>query len=243
MQWMNLSYGGGVNSTAIIAGLMQRNIRPQSILFADTGGERPETLDHVAKVSASTRSMGFPSIETVRAPQSLEDHCIEGGKLPSIAYGIKACSMRWKRDPIRARLKELHPKGKIVNLIGIDAGEQHRARRDLSSKRWQYEYPLVDWGWDRDRCIEEIKAAGLPVPGKSACFFCPASKKQEVKELARNNRDLFDRAVAIERGAQENLQSVKGLGRHWSWEGLVKSDEAQGKLFPETVQLDCLCEE
>jgi len=37
------AYGGGVNSTAMLIGFVERNIKPDHIIFSDTGGERPET--------------------------------------------------------------------------------------------------------------------------------------------------------------------------------------------------------
>ena len=39
----------------------------------------------------------------------------------------------------------------------------------------------MDWGWDLERCKQEIADAGLPIPPKSACFFCPNQKPEEVK--------------------------------------------------------------
>jgi hypothetical protein len=73
----------------------------------------------------------------------------------------------------------------------------------------------------------------MPLPCKSACFYCPAMKKREVFDLKRTDPDLFDRAVQMERAAKEagTLTTVKGLGRHWSWDDLVKADEAQMRLF------------
>ena len=38
-----VAYGMGVDSTAMLIGLHQRGIRPDLILFADTGGEKPDT--------------------------------------------------------------------------------------------------------------------------------------------------------------------------------------------------------
>ena len=43
----------------------------------------------------------------------------------------------------------------------------------------------------------------------------------------------YERAVEMERNANEagNLQTVKGLGRHWTWKNLVAADRAQLRLF------------
>ena len=38
-----VSYGGGVNSTALLVGLHQHRIPVDLILFADTGAEHPHT--------------------------------------------------------------------------------------------------------------------------------------------------------------------------------------------------------
>ena len=45
---MNIvSFGGGTNSTAMIIGMYRKKIPVDLILFADTGGERPCTYEHV----------------------------------------------------------------------------------------------------------------------------------------------------------------------------------------------------
>src|SRR5262245_7813827 len=87
--------------------------------------------------------------------------------------------------------------------------------------RWasgvQATYPLAEWDWDRETCIEILKTAGLPVPGKSACFMCPASKKPEVDHLAEQNPDLARKAMTLEtRAHKRGLKTVKGLERNWS---------------------------
>jgi hypothetical protein len=40
----------------------------------------------------------------------------------------------------------------------------------------RYSYPLTEWGWTRERCEAVILGEGLPLPMKSACWMCPASK-------------------------------------------------------------------
>ena len=62
----------------------------------------------------------------------------------------------------------------------------------------------MEWGWDRNRCIQEIRDAGLPLPGKSSCFFCPSMKRREIRTLYHRYPDLLARALAIEDGTAQS---------------------------------------
>ena len=229
-----VSYGAGTNSTAMLIGMCERGERPDLILFADTGGEKPETYRHKDAVSDWCEGVGFPRIVTVKAPNKLlEQDCIDRNALPSIAYGFKTCSLRWKKEPQDKWLRN-HGRADEVSMIEIDAGEYHRAT-DFPKTR----YPLIEWDWGRDECVEAIRRAGLPQPGKSACFFCPSSKPREILELSRTHPDLLARALAMEANAE--LTSVKGLGRSFAWRDLVRFNEAQIDMFAHTPEIPCGC--
>ncbi len=239
-----LAYGGGLNSTALLIGLHERGMRPDIILFADTGGEREETYRYVQTMRNWCASVGFPDIETVwrvtrdQKPKTLESLCLDKKMLPSLAYGFKKCSLKFKIQPQEKRLNHWAPaktmwkaKGNILKYIGYDAGEVRRAKV-LRSKdgKYVYQYPLISWGWGREECSAAIARAGLPLPGKSSCFYCPAMKKPEIRALPIH---LKDRAVIMERLAQPNLKKTKGLGRYFSWEEFLTGvcDTGQDDLF------------
>lgn len=227
-----VSYGAGTNSTAMLVGMHERGERPDLILFADTGGERPETYQHRDTVSDWCESVGFPRIVTVSEGTDLETDCLTRGALPGIAYGYKSCSDHYK---IRPQKRWLKAQGITAPWfwVGIDAGEAHRAKYETTR------YPLIEWDWGREECIEAIARAGLPQPGKSACFFCPSSKPREILELGRTHPDLLERALAME--ARAELSSVKGLGRSFAWADLVKYSEAQLDFFGHTPEIPCGC--
>jgi len=42
-----VAYGAGVDSTGILIGLQRAGVRPDLILFADTGSEKPETIAYL----------------------------------------------------------------------------------------------------------------------------------------------------------------------------------------------------
>ena len=77
-----------------------------------------------------------------------------------------------------------------------------------------------------------IRDAGLPVPVKSACFYCPASKKAEILLLREHHPRLLDRALAIEANARPNLTSVRGLGRSFAWADFLDGLD-RPPLFPD----------
>jgi len=251
------SFGGGTDSTAMLIGMQQRGERVDLILFADTGGEKPHTYEHIKRFSDWLVGHGMPEITVVKNEKpsrfgSLENFCLHHKTLPSIAFGFKSCSQLFKGEPQEEFLASWEPAvsvwrdgGKITQLIGYDATESRRAEKQLPEKiteKFIVRHPLIEWGWDRKKCIEVIQSAGLPLPGKSACFFCPSSKAQEVKELARQYPELAKRAIAMEKNA--NLTTIKGLGRDYSWTELLEFDDAQTKLFDSdysTAEVPCGC--
>lgn len=233
-----VSWGGGVNSTAMLIGMHERGIYPNLVLFADTGGEKPETYEYRDVFDDWLIAHGMRSIITVRNDGmyvTLENNCLQKQMLPSIAYGFKSCSDKYKRRPQEKFERLMFPTQQLRKAIGYDAGESRRATWDETS-RYIYWFPLIEWGWDRDTCVKTIEAAGLPVPIKSACFFCPSSRKAEVEWLAKTHPDLFDRATAMERNA--NLTAIKGLGRRYSWSQLIADKTLRAIEQP---ALPCMC--
>lgn len=233
--------GGGVNSAALVVECFRRGIAIDLKLFADTGGERPETYAAVEKLSAWCVERGMGQVITVRGKgPTLEEDCLARHALPSIAYGFKSCSQRWKARPQDNYTKVWLPDGATFRkAIGYDAGEERRARpsENENCENW---FPLIEWGLWREDCEAICVSEGLPT-AKSACFFCPSSRKSEVLKLAKEHPDLLDRALKMEAGAE--LETVKGLGRHWAWADLVATDRAQMKLFDDlgTPEIDCGC--
>ena len=80
-----------------------------------------------------------------------------------------------------------------------------------ADKKYENRYPLIeDWHWTRDDCIRAIQEAGLPLPGKSSCFFCPSMKREEIEALKRQHPDLYRRALAIEENAMPHAALAQG---------------------------------
>lgn len=247
-----VSWGMGVNSTAMLIGLSDRGIRPDLIMAADTGGEKKETYAFIDIFRAWLAKVGFPDVHLVQndgVHRTLEQESLTNNVLPSKVYGFAGCSDKYKMRPQNKLVKAWPPaiacweRGeKVCRAIGYDFDEDHRGKK-LEDDLYHYWHPLVEWQWGRKDCLEAIKRTGLQIPPKSACFFCPSSKKHEVLWLYENHRDLFDRGVAMERNSEEYNQNVKGLGRKWSWQELVSLPMVDQEKLTEPPDIACMCDD
>ena len=221
---VGIAYGLGVDSTAILVELVRRRLRPDFILFADVGSEKESTYRFLPVIQEYLAGAGFPPVtvvryETVRSPYStIEGNMVMNATLPGAVFNRGSCTVKWKIAPqekwVRQHREE-YP-GRIVKAIGFDAGEGYRRLRAndrvhaRASDRYVYWYPLQDWGWDRAECTRRIAAAGLPVPPKSACFFCANTRPAEVLDLTEEERG---RIVRMELRAEPYNRKVEGLWR------------------------------
>lgn len=257
---IQLCFGGGVDSTAMIVALRVAGIRPDVVTFADTGGEKPSTLVHVSRMNDQIQRWGWPAIDTVRKVtkpetpyEDLEGQCHATQTMPSLAYGGHSCSLKYKaavQDQLLrgvSRGHNQHPAHpvwersqaegvRILKLIGYDAGKadlrrSHRAKS--SDQHFDYYFPLQDLRWARPQCIAAIAAELGPdfVPIKSACFYCPASKPWEIAWLAANEPDLLERALAIE------IQAMTGRHVPPGWRDAVDAGDIAAWRGTSTVGL------
>lgn len=152
---------------------------------------------------------------------SLLENCLTNATLPSISMGRHSCSLKWKVEPADRWTAAWTPaiaawaRGyRVTKLIGYDASPADDRRyahvAGYDDPRFLFRYPLRDWGWDRERCAARIRAAGLPVPIKSACFFCGAAKPHKIATLPRWCLRLI---VLMEARAAPRLRTVEGLWR------------------------------
>lgn len=169
--------------------------------------------------------------------RTLEENCLVTNTLPSKAYGNSSCSLAWKVEPQDKFVKTWQPANnawaiglKVRKLIGYHSKELSRLidkktsqLRDLEDKHYIYEYPLITNNIDDAACQMLIVSAGLPIPPKSSCFFCPNRKIGEITNLPE---DLRLRGELIESVAKAGIHnkdntSVKGLGRKFAWSNLA----------------------
>ncbi|MCP4783351.1 MAG: hypothetical protein GY903_01085 [Fuerstiella sp.] len=148
-----------------------------------------------------------------------------------------SCSQSWKLQPQRnwdSQCQWLWNEENPTTAIGFDADEVSGRRgvkeavgfdaEEVGGRRsggTRYEtkgtkeedakydtwFPLVDYGLNRQQCVDLIRAEGLPVPGKSACFMCPYAKQCEIDDMKRTGE--LSAATGLEQrfeAAQQNRQ-------------------------------------
>jgi hypothetical protein len=207
-----ISYGGGVQSTALVVLSAMGEIDFPQAVFANVGddSEKQATLDYVQMITPWAANHGIEVIQVKRTGLTLlEDHKshVEASgstplpvKFPNSGLGNRTCTNQWKIQPIG---KWLIANGateyfKAELAIGISVDEIQRATNGRDRKYEHRVFPLLDLGLSRNDCIELIRKAGLPEPPKSSCWFCPFHTLNFWRSSRNSNPELFESVVALE---------------------------------------------
>lgn len=211
-----ISYGGGVQSTAMIILATQGKIPGvDAALFVNVGddSEHPSTLKYVREVMtpwASERGLQVHELRPRRygIPTSILGEITRPGSRRDLipVFGEhggpmrRACTADFKIETIYQTLRAsgATPENPAYVQLGISADEIQRAGRGASVPIELRQYPLLDMGLTRNDCAKIIEEAGLPVPRKSACFFCPFHSAQTWSEMRRDEPELFNEAQRLE---------------------------------------------
>ncbi len=176
------SFGGGVNSVAL-SEVLDHSVEK---IMADTGCEGRPTYRYLAEYPHPiTMLKGH-----VEGCNDIEEWCHKLGHAPFRMY--RSCSDKWKY-----RVIEKYYERPCLVYIGIAYDERHRVKIHKKGKI-TYRYPLVEQKITRNKCKRIILDAGLPVPPKSGCWLCPFQSRGSWWKLAREDPDLFWRAVEID---------------------------------------------
>ncbi len=246
------SYGGGVQSTAVLVLASQGKVQYDHFLFANVGedSEHPDTLEYFKDVALpfaeehgidlrEVRKYRKGEIETVRSrimgtPKSTVIPMRLGSGMPgrrscTVDFKIKVIN-RWARDYIDEHKLRNGNQTFYTAGLGISTDEIQRARsqppREVYKGIWEkLEYPLIDLRLSRSNCQRIISGAGLPVPYPSACYFCPFHRDAEWHRLRQNRPDLFFDAVNIEKKVQRKRKD-RDKDRMWMHRKLIPLDQA-----------------
>lgn len=212
----SISYGGGVQSTALVVLATQERIHFDVALFANVGddSEHPATLDYVRNVAIPwAAERGFPIHELQRVKRDGSAETLMGRltregsrslpipvRMSNGAPGSRSCTADFKIAVVGKWLKAHGASADDPALvaIGISTDEIQRVGNKKVAPYEQPVYPLIDLGYDRSACMGIIQAAGLPVPPKSSCYFCPFHRPAMWSEMRRDEPELFEKSADLE---------------------------------------------
>jgi hypothetical protein len=220
------SYGGGVQSTAALVLAAEGRIDFPLFLFANVGAdsENPDTIEYVATHAIPYARAHDIEIKEVRkqrrdgTPETLMERINRTESTIPIpmrlgataAPGNRSCTQEFK---IRVIDKEIKRQGATARNpavvgLGISLDEFHRMKTDSGAAYKLLEYPLIDLRLRREDCLSVIESAGLPVPPRSACYFCPYHRLTYWQELRRDHPDRYDKVIRLERKLHDRGERV-----------------------------------
>jgi hypothetical protein len=127
----------------------------------------------------------------------------------------RQCTKEYKIEPIERAIREhlgykprQHVKHRVRALIGISWDERSRCK--TSQTKWVTNvYPLVELRISVAGCQDLLKHAGLPVPRKSACVFCPYHDDAHWARVKAEEPEVFAQACDFDEAMRD--QSASGL--------------------------------
>lgn len=211
------SSGGGVQSAAIAALIVQGDLRPDLAVIIDTEREQSTTWTYMDEVIT-------PALETVgvtlhRVPKSqfatvdlyggadgntllipaFTNQNGEPGKMPGF------CSSEWKVRSVQRWATSMGVKEADM-WMGISVDEMRRATPGHG--KWGKHYPLIKLRMNRGDCVALVKRMGWPEPPRSSCWMCPNHTQTEWRDIRDNKPDDWARAVAFDREMRERDPNV-----------------------------------
>ena len=223
-----LSLGAGVQSSTL-ALMIEKGEVPMvdAAIFADVKGEPKAVYDWLKYLK--TKITKFP-IYTVTW-RNLKQDILDASKgdykaftapffTKNLETGKKGmlrrqCTSDYKIKPVTQKIRELLGLAKgekrkagteVELLMGISTDEVQRMKTN-QIKYFNNVYPLIDMGWNREKCISWFQENYNKTPPRSACTFCPFHSNEEWKRV-KSNKEEWDKVVALEKSFIENRELI-----------------------------------
>jgi len=218
-----LSFGGGVDSTTLLAIHFNRKksadllgvslerldemfpVSLDAAVFSDPGAEFDSTYENVRHAQNKGNDFGL-AVHNIHLTIKGERRTItqwlaHNGAVPLMPGGCHTCSVKFKGNVMKVWAEKLYPEDDITWYIGIEANETKRAKRFQGAKgeRHTSRYPLIELGLTREACERLLKGLewGVPVH-KSSCVFCPWMTEEELRDMYFNHPEKWAMAKKVE---------------------------------------------
>ena len=206
-----VSFSGGKDSTAMLLGMIERDMPIDYILFCDTGIEFPAMYEHIdrvekyidRKITRIKSNKNFEYLLLDYPVKRKEGTTFKGQDLSNITgYGWSSSNMRWctrtlKHDVIRLWKRQYNSQYNIIEYIGLAADEIDRLKRNNNTKD-NHRHPLVDWNMTEVDCLQYCYDHGFDWGGlyeyfnRVSCWCCPLQPLAELRQLYHHFPDLWE---------------------------------------------------
>jgi hypothetical protein len=223
---------------ALVTKHLLPRLREHGVRFAQVARGGHAQADGVKVLDDTTA----PTTLYLKGAYTLSDELTRAGTIPNCA-GNRRCSMKFKGWVIDTFLAAEAPEaerhafgyestetGRAERcaghmprrlVFGFEAGEAGRAKRatEYDSIHRVAEFPLIEWGWDREACEDYIERVVGVRWVKSACSYCPFA----LTNAAGRSRTLDRMEVDLVSATQALLLEHRALCLN-SRQGLVAGD-------------------
>lgn len=220
------SYGGGVQSNAVLVLQKRGVVHYDAFLFCNVGedSENPATLDYVNRIArpyAEKNGIPFYELQNVKRDGTVmtiwQKAMAKNRTVPIPAFlqsgapGNRTCTVDFKINVVAkwTRRNGATKDNPAIVGLGISLDEYQRMRTDSGIPHERLEYPLIDLRLTRSDCRRLIVEEGLPTPQKSSCFFCPYHSLETWRNMEANEPELFRKACELEKRVNEKRVNEK----------------------------------
>ena len=211
-----ISFSGGKDSTAMLLKMIEKDMKIDKVIFADTTFEFPEMYDWIKKIQEL-----IPYEITIVKPQTTFNEWFYGkftrgkykGKPRGFPFVVSACY--WSRESKIKPLEKAQGKNNTI-YIGFAYDEKKRA----DAKRYKrgdnvFKFPLIEWKMTEQDCIDYLKEKGLDHPLKkfkrTGCWLCPKQSIGSLKILYNDYPQLWKRLKKYEEDSSHGFRAKGNL--------------------------------
>jgi len=168
------------------------------IRFLDTGWEYPQTYKHIKKLE---QYIGKEII--IVKPIISFDELFQ-------RHGFPHVKCRWcthmKRDSLNRGIGK-----EDYSYIGYTYDELPRIKKKVK-KRGIEIYPLIEWGWTEEDCLQYCYSKGFTWDGlytifkRVSCWCCPFQSKRSLYALYKHFPELWEKLKEMQRQAPNSFR-------------------------------------
>jgi len=228
-----LSYGGGVNSSALFFYLLENNYELDLVIYADTGEDEKTTYESIAEMKQVCKENNVEFVVVQSKLGNMYNYYHD--KKAVMSFMKRDCTGKFKVYAINNYLRSrFGKKTHFITYIGHAYDEKHRVT-ESKVKYVTLIYPFVD-----DKIIrrehEEILNNNSFFAVKSGCKGCIYKKKKDWVDMFINDRVEFDRWRKLEENNSKYPKvsingnfTLKQIADNWKDQSFLSSFENEEK--------------